>query len=156
MCKSLPAYGSKMETEGPSATLIIKKLVHAATMHTDATVLRVGDGGGCGARESGTAFSSHCVRLVVPRETGSIFPCKMIADDDESGVENMKQAGASSTCGSTNNRHIWGSGPAGITRTKHISKHRRGDVVQVRHTTLSVNETLRLAVRMREPRFTIT
>jgi hypothetical protein len=48
MCKSLPAYGSKTETDGPSAMLIIKELVHAATIHTDAKVLRFGVGG-CGA-----------------------------------------------------------------------------------------------------------
>ena len=58
ICKSLPAYGSKTETDGPSATLIIKELVHAATIHTDATVLRFGVSG-CSAREPGIIFSSH-------------------------------------------------------------------------------------------------
>ena len=58
ICKSLPAYGSKTETDGPSATLIIKELVHAATIHTDATVLRFGVSG-CSAREPGIVFSSH-------------------------------------------------------------------------------------------------
>ena len=91
MCKSLPAYGSKMETEGPSAMLIIKELVHAATMHTDATVLRVRVGaGGRGARESGTAFSSHAAGLAVTRETEGVFSCRVVTtDNNESGVENM-------------------------------------------------------------------
>ena len=77
-----------METEGPSATLIIKELVHAATMHTDATVLRVRVGAtGCGARESDTAFSSN---EAVPRETGSVFSCSEVTtDNNEFGVANM-------------------------------------------------------------------
>jgi hypothetical protein len=91
MCKPLPVDGSKMEIEGPSAMLIIKELVHAATMHTDATVLRVRVGaGGCGARESGSAFSSHAAGLAVPRETGSVFSCRVVTrDDNDSGVKNM-------------------------------------------------------------------
>src|SRR6266702_705019 len=88
MCKSLSAYGSKTETGGPSAMLIIKELVHAATMHTDATVLRVG-AGGCGAREPGTDFLSDAARLAVPRETGSVFSYRVVPDDNESGVENI-------------------------------------------------------------------
>jgi hypothetical protein len=88
MCKSLPVYGSKMETEGPSAMLIVKVLVHAATMHTDEKVLRVGTGG-CGVGDSdNTAFSSHAGGISVPREA-SVFPFRVVADDDDSGVENM-------------------------------------------------------------------
>ncbi len=88
MCKFLPAYGSKTEMDGPSAVLIIKALVHATTMHTDATVLRVG-AGGCGARVSSTAFSSHAAGLAVPRETGSVLSYRVVTDDNEEGVENM-------------------------------------------------------------------
>lgn len=84
----MPVYGSKMETEGPSAMLIVKVLVHAATMHTDATVLRDGTGG-CGAGDSDTtAFSSHAGGVSVPRGVG-VFPFRVVADDDDSGVENM-------------------------------------------------------------------
>lgn len=102
MCRSLPVYGSKIETDGPSAMLIIKELVHAATMHTDAKVLRVG-AGGCGARVSGTtnAFSSHAA-ISVPRE-GRFLPLRVVADDDGSGVENMK-----GNCRSSNaTRMVW-------------------------------------------------
>ena len=90
MCKFFPAYGSRMEAEGPSAMLIINELVHAATMHTDATVLRVGTSG-CGTRESRIAFSSHDERLVTPRETGGVFLCRAVVDDDEPGVEDMRE-----------------------------------------------------------------
>ena len=84
----MPVYGSKMETEGPSAMLIVKVLVHAATMHTDAKVLRVGICG-CGAGDSDTTtFSSHGGGASVPREP-TVFPYSVVADDDDSGVENM-------------------------------------------------------------------
>lgn len=77
-----------MATEEPSAMLIVKVLVHAATMHTDATVLRLGTGG-CGAGYSNTAaFSSQAGGTSVPRES-SVFPYRVVADDDGSGVENM-------------------------------------------------------------------
>ena len=92
MCKSLPTYGRKTETEGPSATFIIMELVHAATMHTDTTVLRVRVGVDvCGARES--AFSTHATGLAVPavpRKTGSVFSCSEVTtDNNEFGVANM-------------------------------------------------------------------
>jgi len=86
----LPTYGSKMDTDAPSAMLIIKELVHAATMHTDATVLRVG-AGGSGERESGDpAFSSHAAGISVLRGA-SVLPFGVVADDDESGEENMRE-----------------------------------------------------------------
>ena len=86
----MPMYGSKMDSDAPSAMLIIKELVHATTMHTDATVLRVGTGGS-GERESGvTAFSSHAAGISVFREA-MVLPFGVVADDDESGVENMRE-----------------------------------------------------------------
>ena len=94
MCKSLPVYGSKIETEGPSAMLIIKELVHAATMHTDATLLRVRVGtDGRGTSESGTAFS-HAAGLTAPWDTGSVFSCGVGTtdndlNDNEPGEEDM-------------------------------------------------------------------
>lgn len=87
MSKSLPVYGSKMETEGPSAMLIVNVLVHAATMQTDAKVLRIGTGGWGAGDSDTTTFSSHGGGASVPREP-SVFPFRVVADDD-SGVENM-------------------------------------------------------------------
>lgn len=88
MCKSLPAYGSKTETDGPSATLIIKELVHAATIHTDATVLRSGFGG-CGACEFGTASLFRAVKFVLSQEDVCVISCRVVTDANDSGEENM-------------------------------------------------------------------
>lgn len=80
-----------METDGPSAMLIIKELVHATMMHADAKVLRLG-AGGCGALELGTtnAFSSHAAGISLPREA-RFLPSRVVADEDGSGVGNMRE-----------------------------------------------------------------
>jgi hypothetical protein len=118
MCRSLPVYGSKMDTDAPSAMLIIKQLVHAATMHTDAKVLRVG-AGGSGERESGvTAFSSHAAGI-------SVLPFGVVVDDDESGVENMREPCRSRSAARVVLR-IFGVRARGNHKREYVAKNRRG------------------------------
>ncbi len=81
-----------MAKAGPSPILANWALVHAATMHTDAKVLRV-DAGGCGAREglrerrSASAFPSHAVGLWVPCDTGGVFSFRVATGDKSDGVD---------------------------------------------------------------------
>ena len=88
MCKSLPAYGSKTETDGPSATLIIKELVHAATIHTDVTVLRFGVGD-CGGWNFGTVFLFRAVCFVLFQEDVCGISCRVVTDANDSGEESI-------------------------------------------------------------------
>jgi hypothetical protein len=105
MCKSLPAYGTEMAKAGPSPILVNWALVHAATMHIDAKVLRVAAGACCaeGDRERRSAsafFPSRGVGLCVPGDTGRAFSesFKVPMGNKSGGGTVLISGGRSSRC----------------------------------------------------------